>query len=251
MDNCYCVCFCNSTYQEYVGNWKGFVGEPNTYAIIDDQGSIGSKYLPNAFVYNEAEIRKNLNFNLDVSKKHFWNSQGNKNLIWFYAHFRMLNFYKSHPHFDYYWFFDDDVKCNDWKGFFSGSKYDSDFLSYYVFKDTNVEAQGFIPKIDDKTYSGVSWFNRFPGDQDIIPSDEHLFGSFFPVVRFSNKAMSVLNEIHEAGYHGYSEGFVPTMLNFMHYRMDTLYRPDGTSRHFDSSKIKVFHKNGVIEWSWL
>ena len=115
MRSCYCTCFCGSTIHQFIGNWKEFLRKPDSYALIDTHGeSISDLGIDHQFLYSESDVRKNLNFNHSVSKKHFWNSQGNKNIIWFYAHLRMMNFFLKNPTYDYYWFFDDDVKCNDW-----------------------------------------------------------------------------------------------------------------------------------------
>jgi hypothetical protein len=135
---------------------------------------------------------------------------------------------------------------------FSNSKYDSDFLSYFVFKKDNVLTQPDVPLIDEKTYSKQGWFSRFPGDKDTLPKEvTEYFGSFFPIVRFSNTALKTLLETNEKGYYAYGEGFVPTVLNMYGLKLDTLYRPDDTSRHFDVNTVKITHKNQIINWKWL
>jgi len=252
MNNCYGVCFNNATIGSFLHNWETFLNRYNGFAIIDNQGSDVNIDQGNIFSYNEATLRNNLNITYDVSKKHYWNSQGNKNVIWFYAHFRMLNFYLTHPNYDFYWFFDDDVNCSDWDSFFKAAKYDSDFLAYFIFKQGHVIEQPLVPVIDNKTYSGLQWFNRFPGDGDRLPPIKTgYFGSFYPIVRYSNKALSTLKSINEAGYHGYSEGFVPTMLNASGCVLDSLFTPAHTSRHFDVSSTKLTHKHQTINWQWI
>jgi len=251
MNNCYCPCFCASTYHSYYGQWKEFLTKPNTFAIVDTQGKVEFRPESPSFLYDEQDVRKNLNFPHHVSKRHYWNSQGNRNIIWFYAHLRMMNFYLSHPSYDYYWFFDDDFFCSDLVGLLETSKYDSDFLSYFVFKHPSVESQELVPKIDDKTYSKADWFRRFPGDQDTLPEVTDYFGSFFPIVRISNGAMKKLVELNKNGYYGYSEGFVPTTLNKFGLKLDTLFLPNNKSRHFDVDKVKILHKNSIINWEWI
>lgn len=252
MNNCYGVCFNNATIDSFVGNWETFLNGKDTFAIIDNQNKPVTYSKGNMFSYNEKDIRENLKITHDVSKMHFWNSQGNRNIIWFYAHFRMLNFYLSHPGYEYYWFFDDDVHCTNWDKFLSTTKYDSDFLAYFVFKKDGVDTQPLIPFIDSRTYSGQGWFNRFPGDGDKLPNvNEKYLGSFYPVVRYSNKALEALKTLNEQSYHGYSEGFVPTVLNNLGYTLDTLYTPEGTSRHFDTNTIRITHKNQITNWQWL
>lgn len=251
MNNCYCPCFCASTFDSYYGSWKEFLTKKDTFAIIDNQGRDDFTTEIKSFIYNERDIRKNLHFEHEVSKRHYWNSQGNRNIIWFYAHLRMMNFYLSHPSYDYYWFFDDDFKCSNLDSVLETSKYDSDFLSYFVFKHPSVESQCLVPKIDDKTYSKAGWFDRFPGDKDTLPEVNEYFGSFFPITRFSNAAMKALVGLNDSGYYGYSEGFVPTTLNKLGYKIDTFFLPDNTSRHFDVDNIKITHKNSTINWEWI
>jgi hypothetical protein len=165
----------------------------------------------------------------------------------------MLNYYIQNPNYDYYWFFDDDVKVGNWDLFFEGTdKDDSDFLGYIVFKDSNVITQEKIPVIDNRTTSQHMWFERFPGDGDILPDDiNEKFGSFFPTNRFSNRAMKKLLEIHEEGLHGYSEGFVPTMLNKYGYTLNTIIKSDNTSDFFDVDQVNIQHKNIKINWEWI
>lgn len=253
MRSCYCTCFCGSTIHQFIGNWKEFLRKPDSYALIDTHGeSISDLGIDHQFLYSESDVRKNLNFNHSVSKKHFWNSQGNKNIIWFYAHLRMMNFFLKNPTYDYYWFFDDDVKCNDWDSVLDNIDPRIDFLSYFTFKRSNVTSQHLVPPIDNKTYSGDGWFNRFPGDTDTLPAGTgEYFGSFFPIVRFSNSAMKTLVQLNLDGFFGYSEGFVPTTLNYSGHTLDTLYLPDNTSKHFDANVTKITHKNQTINWEWI
>jgi len=252
MNNCYCTCFNANTVNDYSLSWQDFFKRKNTFALIDNLNKDVLFTFGEAFIYNEASLRKDLNFPYNVSKMHFWNSIGNRNIIWFYAYLRMLNFFKQNQNFDYYWFFDDDVTCNDWDGLFNDSKYDSDFLSFFCFKKDDVKSQPLVPYIDDSTYSRQGWFNRFPGNQDTLPSDlKEYFGSFFPVVRFSNKALKVLLQTNDANLYGYGEGFTPSILNYNNLVLDTLYLPDNTSRHFDINKINILHKNQTITWQWI
>lgn len=248
MNNVYCVCTTPDVYPAYENNWKNFTKE---IVWVTDNGKNENFNL--GFTYTEKKLRERLNFTGEVSKRHYWNSYGNRNIIWFYAHFRMLNYYIENPNYDYYWFFDDDVKVDNWDLFFEGTdKDDSDFLGYIVFKDSNVLSQEKIPIIDNRTTSQHMWFERFPGDGDILPeSIDEKFGSFFPTNRFSNRAMKKLLEIHKEGLHGYSEGFVPTMLNKYGYTLNTIIKSDNTSDFFDVDQVNIQHKNMKINWEWI
>lgn len=249
--NCYGVCFTPETYESYKDWWSHFQNNENAFIILDNSRGKDIDY--KAFQYTETDIRNNFNFHLEVSKHHYWNSFGNRNIIWFYAYLRMINFYLSHSNYDFYWFFDDDVYCNDWDGFLKSFESDTtDFLSYYLFKNLNVNSHVEVPKADNKMHSGPSWFNRFPGHQDILPEDiKDYFGSFFAIVRFSNKAMQELIQITKEGYSGYGEGFVPTCLGSMGYTINTIFKNDNTSNFFDVNQIDIKHKNQKINWEWL
>jgi hypothetical protein len=251
MNNIHCVCTTPQIYSSYASHWENFPKDTRELIWVSDITKDPSFDL--GFKYTEKELRKNLNFYGDVSQNHYWNSQRNKNIIWFYAHFRMLNFYIENPNYDYYWFFDDDVKMTNWEAFFEGTDNDdSDFLGYFIFKNNNVDSQPTVPNIDDRTFSKNMWFERFPGDGDIIGNDiTELFGSFFPVNRFSNRAMKKLLELNNEGFSGYSEGFVPTMLNKYGYKLSSLIKPDNTSNYFDVNEVNIKHKNIKIDWEWI
>lgn len=248
MNSVYCVCTMPDIYPAYENNWKNF---PKDIVWVTDNSKNENFNL--GFTYTEKKLREELKFDGEVSKRHYWNSYGNRNIIWFFAHFRMLNFYIKNPNYDYYWFFDDDVKVENWDLFFDGTdKDDSDFLAYIVFKDSNVGSQEKIPVIDNRTTSQHMWFERFPGDGDVLPDNiDEKFGSFFPTNRFSNRAMKKLLEIHQEGLYGYSEGFVPTMLNKYGYTLNTIIKSDNTSDFFDVDRVNIQHKNMKINWEWI
>jgi hypothetical protein len=241
-----------NAYPSYRSHWDNFKDTGYDLQWISDVTRD-----PNfdvGFTYTEDDVRKNLNFKKEgVSRKHYWNAQGNRTILWFYAHFRMMNYYISNPNYDYYWFFDDDVRADNWVEFFKGfENVDDDFISYFIFKHPSVETQPNVPKINSKTHSGEGWFNRFPGDGDELPNNcNEIFGSFFPVVRYSKRAMEELVKINNQGYSGYSEGFVPTVLNSLGYKISSLINSDDTSNYYDVDKVNLLHKNIRTTWSWI
>jgi len=259
MSNAYCICSTTEAYKSYVDHWKNIltaVDSKSLWWVIDESKNFNDDpkhpLYSNWFLFCESIVRDNFSFQHNPSSHHFWNTRGDKNIIWFYAVLRMMNFYKSHPNHDYYWFFDDDVRCNNWNDFFVGfDRNTSDFISYFVFKNTNVMSHDVIPTVDHKMHS-FNWFSRFPGHGDVLPIDSSdFFGSFFAITRFSNDAMKALIEDHKKGFYGYSEGFVPTVLAKRGMILDTIYRPDNTSDFFDIKKVEILHKNIPITWSWL
>lgn len=164
-------------------------------------------------------------------------------------------FYLKYPKYNYYWFFDDDVWASDWDKFMEGFEKDtSDFLAYYLFKSVGVTSQPRVPNVSPGMHSfqnpECTWFHRFPGHGDILPEDcKEMFGSFYAITRYSNRAMRELVNLNSAGFLGYSEGFVPTVLNRAGFSLGSIFSPDGTSPYF--SGVEVTHKNIPITWSWL
>ncbi len=214
---------------------------------------VTNRELKHGTQYTEQDVRESLSFTDEVSKDHFWNPIGNRNVIWFYAHFRMLYYYIYNNSYDYYWFFDDDVTVADWDSFFDSYKDNtSDFISYYCFKESSVSSQINIPHIDDNSASGNLWFMRFPGDKDKLPKDcNEIFGSFFPIVRLSNKALAKLYTLNREGLYGYSEGWVPTILNHYGFTLDTFFDNKSQGNGFDNNKVQVKHKHNKVNWSWI
>jgi hypothetical protein len=239
------VSTCPQTHDGWEHHWKSFPYKFN-WMWDENDGKEGK-----GFRYTEEELKANLPFFGEVSKKHYWNSYGNRNIIWFYAHFRMIWFWRNSPKKDWYWFFDDDVTCNDWEGFIDAFKnVDTDFLSWFVFSKEDY-GKGIEP-LDERTTSQHMWFERFPGDGDKLGFHVHqMYGSFFPAVRYSWTALNTLNELFKFDSVGYSEGFVPTMLNYYNHSLGSIFQSDGTSKYYDVNKINLKHKHQNIGWGWI
>jgi len=249
-NNCYGICFTPETYSAYINWWNSFP-DINKNIILDNSKNQLINY--DAFIYTEKDIRNNFNFTNNVSKNHYWNHHGNRNIIWFYAYLRMINFYLKNNTYDYYWFFDDDVYCDNWPEFLkSFDTDDSDFLSYFLFKDDIIKNYNNVPSVNDKMFSGKLWFSRFPGHNDILePGITDYFGSFFAIVRFSNKALKLLVDLTLNGFSGYGEGFVPTELANHGMKLNSIFNSENKSKYFDVDQIKILHKNQKITWEWL
>ncbi|MCO6500897.1 MAG: hypothetical protein J5I47_11075 [Vicingus serpentipes] len=263
MKECKVICTTIKDYSAWLPHWSGW-NISDTYLLIDNSKIEDDdeflKFLHyvknigefNVLAYSEKALRVKLNFWGEVSKNHYWNPYGNRNIIWFYPHFRMI-YALEHIDADYYWFFDDDVQCSDWHKFFSKFDYDDDFISYYLFKDLNVESNPHIPKVNSEMTSfhdeNYHWLKRFPGDGDILPSMiTDLYGSFYPVIRHSRESLLILKDYLSKGYYGYSEGFVPTVLANEGFRINTIFR-DSDESILD--EVKLTHKHIKIDWKWL
>ena len=251
MNNAYCMCTMAEAYGPYIDEWMSSkINNGDKFSIIDKTNNTG---FDKGFGFTDAELRDKFYRNQEISKFHSWNPGGGRTVAWFYAHFRMINFYLSYPDYDYYWFFDDDVAMNNWEAFFdSFNSESSDFLSYFCFKNKGVLSQPSVPEINDKSRSSYGWFGRFPGDGDKMPPDVgDLFGSFFPTTRFSNSALKNILEITNNGYNGYHEGFVPTVLNHNGFKLNTIIKSDDTSDFFNVDELNILHKHIRVTWAWI
>lgn len=216
-----------------------------------DEEEVKRAYESNVCFYSNKNFEEN-NFNRPIDKKHRWGSHQNPN--YFYAHFRMLLFYIKNPNYNYYWFFDDDV---DFKGnlkdFISSYSVEKeDFLAIQAFKKENYKN---FPKIsimnDGMKGSHGNWLENCPGPGDNFKNKEIHIGCFFPIVRFSKKAMEFLLELNKQNYYGYSEGFVPTSLASNGFQVASMM--DEFDEFFtpNNSNCTLFHKGIKFTWSWL
>jgi hypothetical protein len=239
------------TYGLHIDEWMSSkINNGDKFFIVDRTNNAA---FDKGFGFTETELINKFYPNQEISKLNSWNHSGNKTISWFYAHFRMLNFYLSYPDYDYYWFLDDDIRMNNWETFFdSFNSESSDFISYFCFKNKGVLSQLSIPEINEKSFSSYGWFKRFPGDGAKMPPNmQDLFGSFFPTTRFSNEALKNILEITNSGYNAYHEGFIPTVLNHNGYKLNTIIKSDDSSDFFNVDELNILHKNIRVTWSWI
>ena len=215
MKNKLTVCTCSHTYDHYKNYWN------NTDLDFDYLShKINDKTKLDGIVFTEENLRET---------------------------------FKLNPGYDYYWFFDDDLTVSNWDVFLkSFEKNNSDFISYYLFKEADVKSQPNIPNIDNNTTSTNFWFERFPGHGDILYDDTtEYFGAFYPITRFSNQALVKLSEVTFDGLSGWHEGFVPTILNYFGMGLDTVFNSNSQGKYFSEEDVKVKHKGEKINWSWI
>ncbi len=203
------------------------------------------------FFYTNKDFEDNY-FNKPIDRKHRWGNHQNPN--YFYAHFRMLLFYLNNKDFDYYWFFDDDVNFNgDLKLFLQTyDSYNDDFIAIQAFKKEHYNNFDRISILNNRMKgSHGNWLNYCPGPGDNFLNTKIHIGSFFPIVRFSNKALAYLYELNLQNYFGYSECFVPTSLASNGYSVSSML--DEFDNFFipNNTNCKLSHKGINFTWSWL
>jgi hypothetical protein len=257
------VVVCRQSTSYYADDWhKAFIKNNHDYLLcnakLDDQFDVRSvlDYVQdNVILYSTENIRNTFNFHIESSDKHWWNIGGGRNIIWFYPHFRMMYFYKIHPEYEYYWFFDEDVTFPEdhlYDIVNTHNNLDHDCMITYLFSDINNENPSQVPVVDENMVSYHSlnhyWLSHYPGPGDVQPEDvKEKYGSYFPIVRLSNKALKTLVEEHEKGFYGYSEGYVPTILNHRGLKLYSIFNKE--SKIAADESLVAFHRR-YLELQW-
>lgn len=257
------IVVCTRANSSYFDDWERTLSyDSNQYILCDvSAGSpppsnvVLKPVQENFITYTLENVRRTFNFYRNPSDKHWWNLGGGRNIIWFYPHFRMMYFYKLNPTYDYYWFFDEDVTFPE--GRFDDfikehSVLDHDCMITYLFGNLNQPIQEGALSMDMEMGSfhshDANWLNHYPGDGDKQPDDlKETYGSYFPLVRLSNEALKTLVEEHEKGLYGYSEGYVPTLLN---YKGLSLYSIYGTDSKVKVDPSLIVHHRRYLELEW-
>lgn len=228
----------------------------NFYVLFDNQlnlihEEVSTKYNnSNISFYNDEDF-KFYGFNKPISKFHWWGNHQNPK--YFYAHFRMLIHYIKNPNFDYYWYFDDDVQfTGDLKTFLENyNTINDDFLAIQVFKKENYLEFPNVDVINERMNgSKGKWLDYCPGHEDNFKNLDRHMGSFFPITRFSNKAFEHLLKLHNEGYYGYSEGFVPTSLASDGFKVSSMLN-EYNNYYLKNVDCEIIHKGQKFTWEWL
>jgi hypothetical protein len=114
-----------------------------------------------------------------------------------------------------------------------------------LFADLNAENKSQVltmtPGMGSYHADNHNWLVHYPGPGDIQPIGvTEKYGSYFPLVRFSNKALKALIEEHENGNYGYSEGYVPTVLNYRNLSLYSIFNKE--SKIVIDESLEVHHR---------
>lgn len=229
----------------------------NLFILFDNSQNIKYENIKKAYntnnicSYNNIEFN-NYGFNKPINLNHRWGNHQNPK--YFYAHFRMLMFFLKYSSFDYYWFFDDDITFDGNISAFL-KQYNiisDDFIVIQAFKKENYENYPKISVINNKMLgSHGNWLSLCPGPGDKFKNSSIHIGSFFPIVRFSNKALKHLYSLHQEGYYGYSEGFVPTSLASDGLSVSSILDDNDNFFVPNTTDCHLYHKGIDFTWSWL
>jgi hypothetical protein len=229
----------------------------NFFVLFDNQlnlshSEVSEKYdRASVSLYDNIDFKK-YNFDKPISKYHFWGNHQNPK--YFFAHFRMLIHYINYPDFEYYWFFDDDVQfTGDLKSFlYTYNNVNDDFIAIQVFKKENYFEFPNVSVINNRMEGSRGfWLNHCPGPGDNFKNTNHHLGSFFPIVRFSNRSLEHLLRTHQLGYYGYSEGFVPTTLASDGFTVSSMMDEFNNFFLNNQTDCILTHKGQSFTWEWL
>lgn len=114
-------------------------------------------------------------------------------------HFPLLKFYLEHPHYDYYWCIEEDVRFSgQWMDFFEGfSDLKADFISSHLQRSTDVP--------------NWYWWDTLAHPYMVIPFEDRI-RSFNPIYRISNKALNFIHQALLSRWCGHHEVLFPTLL---------------------------------------
>lgn len=212
----------------------------------------------NLLFYDLQSLEKTFNRTAPPDLGHRWADGGSRNINWFFPHLRMLYYYLAHPDYDYYWFMDDDCSFIDGtlRDLLNATSFlDADCIITYIFTEGAEKQEGThfaAPGMSSYHGDHSAWFHWYPGPGDIMPPDiKQKYGSYFPFVRLSKAALMKLWDLHQEGYIGYSEGYVPTVLNHYGFKLHSLNKPDATLNVEVDTRVKIAHKRSEILWRHL
>lgn len=115
------------------------------------------------------------------------------------AHFPLLDFFLSHPEYDFFWFIEFDVRyTGDWESLFRAfEKDDSDFITSH------------IRRLRDEPY--WCWWDSLSHPSKAIPRDQYV-RSYNVIFRISKRALWYIHEAQKDGWRGHNEVSLPTLL---------------------------------------
>ncbi|MCM1312414.1 MAG: DUF3405 domain-containing protein [Roseburia sp.] len=144
-------------------------------------------------------------------------------------HFVLLDFYRQHPEFDYYWLIEYDVRFNgDWNTFFS------------FFQD---KEEDFWTAHVEKECDNSGWIRWHEIELKNLPLNHStLLRSFNPICRFSNRAFALLHSRCLLGDRGHNELLMPTLFKYFKLKIADF---GGTGRYTYRDYPNLFYINDV------
>ncbi|MBF0595830.1 MAG: DUF3405 domain-containing protein [Candidatus Omnitrophica bacterium] len=143
--------------------------------------------------------------------------------LYYHMDYAVLHFFRKYPQYSFYWVIEYDVSFEGhWRDFFSAfADNGADVLATYV--------RSFA---DDPCWK---WWK----EHNLKVEQSRLLAIFCPVVRFSNRALQVLDDSHRQGLTGYCELVIPTLV-----REAGLIVSDIGKQFYDP--LVTFNFNGIL-----
>lgn len=149
-----------------------------------------------------------------------------------------LDFYYNYPEYKYYWVLEYDVAYSGhWKDFFNEfSSSASDLLA------TNIHRHAVFPE-------WPMWKTLRTPDA-VQVSKEHWIRAFFPLSRFSNRALRIIDDAYKQGWAGHYEVAVGTLLHHEGLKIEDFggqgefVKPGNEDKHYTSTINNKFLSPG-------
>jgi hypothetical protein len=144
-----------------------------------------------------------------------------------HAHFPLLDFYHSHPEYDYFWAIEYDVRyTGQWNQFFASFEdFDHDLITAHIRRYA-------------EEYRW-NWWRSLQHPSKVIPCEKYL-RSWNVIYRVSRKALAYLHSAQIDGWRGHPEATFPTLLSEAGFRLldmggDGEFTPPGFRNRFYTS----------------
>lgn len=137
-------------------------------------------------------------FDFDQLKQEFPNHLGDS-MVPGNNHLVYWDFFRRHPHYDYLWFIEYDVRYSgSWGDFFKAQQaHAADLIGCHI-RPWNREPDWF-------------WWKMLASPDGPVPEEDRWRG-FFPVMRLSGGGLRTVMENVESGWRGHFEALIPTVL---------------------------------------
>jgi hypothetical protein len=124
----------------------------------------------------------------------------------FHAHFSLLDFYNSHPEYDYFWVIEYDVRyTGKWDEFFASFEHlDHDLITAHIRRY-------------GKEYRWY-WWSTLQHPLKVIPRERYV-RSLNVIYRLSRRALDFLHDAQRNGWRGHPEATISTLLLEADFRL--------------------------------
>jgi len=204
-----------------------YPGSPEVWLVLDagipQAGDLAKKY-EHCSIVDEKDLFRRLPYQ-------WFEGRG----LLHHSHFPILDFYLSHPEYEYYWFIEFDVRYSgEWESFLrSYESFDHDLLASHIRHFSEEPCW--------------HWWYTLHHPTKVIDRNRYL-RSYNVIIRMSNRALEFIHREQMDGWRGFNEVSLPTLLHDGGYRImdfggDGDFTPPGlTNRAYTSHGLR----NGLL-----